>query len=70
MDKLINYIKSKESKNIKLILEVHYSKDLGWLIYIYKKGYDAPIIRVRENDIDEAFDLAYVSLVYKLEGHI
>lgn len=66
MNRLIDFIIEKQS-TIELILEIHYSKNLGWTIYISKKGYDTPIVRVRENDKDEAFDLAYTSLKFELE---
>lgn len=69
MNRLINYIIEKQS-TVELYLEIHYSNNLKWTIYIFKKGYDSPIVRVRENDKDEAFDLAYTTLKLKLEGHI
>lgn len=69
MNRLINYIIEKQP-TVELCLEIHYSNNLKWTIYIFKKGYDSPIVRVRENDKDEAFDLAYATLKSELEGHI
>lgn len=70
MNKLIDYIKLKELENIELTLEIQYTKYLGWSVSISKKGYDIPLVCVRKNDKEEAFDLAYAALKLQLDGHV
>ena len=70
MNKLIDYIKLKELENIELTLEIQYTKYLGWYVSIIRKGYDIPLICVRKNDKEEAFDLAYAALKLQLDGHV
>ena len=70
MNRLIDYIKSKESEDIELTLEIQYTKYLGWFVSISRKGYDIPSVCVRKNDKEEAFDLAYAALKLQLDGHV
>ena len=70
MNRLIDYIAAKQLENIELALKTYYTKRIGWTIEIHKKGYDMPIVYVRENDKEDAFDLAYSALKVKLEGHL
>ena len=70
MNRLAHYIAAKQEENIELSLRIYYTKRMGWTIAIHKKGYDMPIVYVRENDKDEALNLAYAALKVKLEGHL
>ena len=70
MNKLIDYIKLKELENIELTLEIQYTKYLGWYVSISRKGYDIPLVCVRKNDKEEAFDLVYAALKLQLDGHV
>lgn len=70
MNRLAQYIAAKQKENIELTLHIYYTERMGWTIAIHKKGYDMPIVYVRENDREEALDLAYGALKVKIEGHL
>lgn len=70
MNRLIDYIVAKQQEDIELTLTVKYTKRLGWTIILNKKGYDMPLVYVKENNEKEVFDKAYTELKAKLEGHV
>ena len=53
-------------KQFDLTLKVEKSKYMNWEVKIFKKGYDMPFVRVKDKDIDKAFELAKGMLILSL----
>lgn len=66
MNRLIDYIIAKEKEGIELILKIVYTQRRGWQVTVHKKGYDMPIVYIKENNKEEAFNIAYKLLNAKL----
>lgn len=53
-------------KQFDLTLKVEKSKYMNWEVKMFKKGYDMPFVRVKDKDIDKAFELAKGMLILSL----
>lgn len=54
------------SKEFDLILKIEKSKYIDWEVKIFKRGYDMPFVRVKDKDINKAFELAKGLMVMSL----
>ena len=54
------------SKQFDLILEIEKSKYIDWEVRIFKRGYDVPFVRVKDKDVDKAFELAKGLMIMSL----
>jgi hypothetical protein len=54
------------SKQFDLILKIEKSKYIDWEVRIFKRGYDMPFVRVKDKDINKAFELAKGLMVMSL----
>lgn len=70
MYRLIDYIIEKQHEDIELTLTVKYAKNTGWTIILNKKGYDMPLVSVKDSDEKEVFDKAYEELKEKFSKPI
>ena len=65
MNRFINYV-IKQSEKLDLTLKMNYSSKCGWVIQLHEKGYDMPVIAVRNQDKEKAFIEAHE----KVKGYI
>ena len=65
MQKFLEYFETI-CKQFDLTLKVEKSKYMNWEVKIFKKGYDMPFVRVKDKDIDKAFELAKGMLILSL----
>lgn len=65
MNEFVEYFE-KFSKQFDLILKIEKSKYIDWEVRIFKRGYDMPFVRVKDKDIDKAFELAKGLMIMSL----
>ena len=65
MQKFLEYFETI-CKQFDLTLKVEKSKYMNWEVKIFKQGYDMPFVRVKDKDIDKAFELAKGMLILSL----
>ena len=55
MNEFVEYFENF-SKQFDLILKIEKSKYIDWEVRIFKRGYDMPFVRVKDKDINKAFE--------------
>ena len=65
MNEFVEYFE-KFSKQFDLILKIEKSKYIDWEVRVFKRGYDMPFVRVKDKDINKAFELAKGLMVMSL----
>ena len=62
MDKLINRNKELHKQYIELSLKLEYSVHYGWIVQVIRKGYDMPIVKVNDYDLNDAIEKVITEL--------
>ena len=59
INRLVSCVKSQD---IELSLKLEYSLHYGWIVQVIRKGYDMPIVKVNDNDLDDAIEKVITEL--------